>query len=73
MKRYIYIFIVLILFKKNIIANHDFFQIDEFIEQNIQINSNKKIRREYLSPWTLKFKDTEQELKFCQLREDMFR
>lgn len=50
-----------------------FFQIDEFIEQNIQINSNKEIRREYLSPWTLKFKDREQEMKFCQLREDMFR
>ncbi|XP_065361143.1 adenylyl cyclase 78C isoform X1 [Calliphora vicina] len=48
-------------------------EIDEFIEQNIQINSNKKIRREYLSPWTLKFKDKDQELKFCQLREDMFR
>ncbi|XP_059217173.1 adenylyl cyclase 78C isoform X2 [Stomoxys calcitrans] len=48
-------------------------EIDEFIEQNIQINSNKEIRREYLSPWTLKFKDREQEMKFCQLREDMFR
>ncbi|XP_075160784.1 adenylyl cyclase 78C isoform X2 [Haematobia irritans] len=48
-------------------------EIDEFIEQNIQINSNKEIRREYLNPWTLKFKDREQEIKFCQLREDMFR
>jgi len=48
-------------------------QIDEFIEQNIQINSNKEIRREYLNPWTLKFKDKSQEQKFCQLREDMFR
>ncbi|XP_061392005.1 adenylyl cyclase 78C [Musca vetustissima] len=48
-------------------------EIDEFIEQNIQINSNKEIRKEYLSSWTLKFKDREQELKFCQLREDMFR
>ncbi|KAM7358388.1 adenylyl cyclase 78C [Cochliomyia hominivorax] len=48
-------------------------EIDEFIEQHIQINSNKRIRREYLSPWTLKFKNREQELKFCQLREDMFR
>ncbi|KAH8295658.1 hypothetical protein KR018_002165, partial [Drosophila ironensis] len=48
-------------------------EIDEFIEQNIQINSNKEIRREYLNPWTLKFKDKGQEQKFCQLREDMFR
>ncbi|XP_016934930.2 adenylyl cyclase 78C isoform X1 [Drosophila suzukii] len=48
-------------------------EIDEFIEQNIQINSNKEIRREYLNPWTLKFKDKSQEQKFCQLREDMFR
>ncbi|XP_032573813.1 adenylyl cyclase 78C isoform X2 [Drosophila sechellia] len=48
-------------------------EIDEFIEQNIQINSNKEIRREYLDPWTLKFKDKSQEQKFCQLREDMFR
>lgn len=48
-------------------------QIDEFIEQNIQINSNKEIRREYLNAWTLKFIDKSQEQKFCQLREDMFR
>ncbi|XP_030372445.1 adenylyl cyclase 78C [Scaptodrosophila lebanonensis] len=48
-------------------------EIDEFIEQNIQINSNKEIRREYLNAWTLKFKDRCQEQKFCQLREDMFR
>ncbi|XP_054734331.1 adenylyl cyclase 78C [Anastrepha obliqua] len=48
-------------------------EIDDFIEQNIQINSNKEIRREYLNTWTLKFKDSCQEQKFCQLREDMFR
>ncbi|XP_032587114.1 adenylyl cyclase 78C [Drosophila mojavensis] len=48
-------------------------EIDEFIEQNIQINSNKEIRREYLNAWTLKFIDKSQEQKFCQLREDMFR
>ncbi|XP_062128237.1 adenylyl cyclase 78C isoform X1 [Drosophila sulfurigaster albostrigata] len=48
-------------------------EIDEFIEQNIQINSNKEIRREYLNAWTLKFIDKSQELKYCQLREDMFR
>nr|XP_036218530.1 adenylyl cyclase 78C isoform X2 [Bactrocera oleae] len=48
-------------------------EIDDFIEQNIQINSNKEIRREYLNTWTLKFKDHSQEQKFCQLREDMFR
>lgn len=49
------------------------FQVDEFIDQNIQINSNKQMRHEYLYPWTLKFKDVTQESKYCQLREDMFR
>ncbi|XP_055913036.1 adenylyl cyclase 78C isoform X2 [Eupeodes corollae] len=48
-------------------------EIDDFIDQNIQINSNKEIRREYLNGWTLKFKERTQEAKFCQLREDMFR
>lgn len=31
------------------------------------------MRLEYLYQWTLKFKDITQELKYCQLREDMFR
>lgn len=48
-------------------------EVDEFIDQNIQINSNKQMRVEYLYPWTLKFKDNTQEAKYCQLREDMFR
>lgn len=48
-------------------------EVDEFIEQSIQINSNKQMRMEYLYPWTLKFKDSTQEIKYCQLREDMFR
>lgn len=48
-------------------------EVDEFIDQNIQINSNKQMRIEYLYPWTLKFKDGLQESKYCQLREDMFR
>lgn len=48
-------------------------EVDEFIDQNIQINSNKQMRVEYLYPWTLKFKDNTQETKYCQLREDMFR
>lgn len=47
--------------------------MDEFIDQNIQINSNKQMRHEYLYPWTLKFKDGSQESKYCQVREDMFR
>lgn len=47
--------------------------MDEFIDQNIQINSNKQMRQEYLYKWTLKFKDTTQESKYSQLREDMFR
>lgn len=48
-------------------------EVDDFIDQNIQINSNKQMRIEYLYPWTLKFKDALQESKYCQLREDMFR
>lgn len=48
-------------------------EVDEFIDQNIQINSNKQMRDEYLYSWTLKFKDRYQEVKYCQLREDMFR
>lgn len=48
-------------------------EVDEFIDQNIQINSNKQMRVEYLYPWTLKFKDNTQETKYCQVREDMFR
>lgn len=48
-------------------------EVDEFIDQSIQINSNKQMRMEYLYPWTLKFKDLTQESKYCQLREDMFR
>lgn len=47
--------------------------VDECIDQNIQINSNKQMRMEYLYPWTLKFKDSTQESKYSQLREDMFR
>lgn len=31
------------------------------------------MRMEYLYPWTLKFKDSTQESKYSQLREDMFR
>lgn len=31
------------------------------------------MREQYLNMWTLKFKDSVQETKFCQLREDMFR
>ncbi|GAB0094916.1 Adenylate cyclase [Sergentomyia squamirostris] len=48
-------------------------EVDEFIDQNIQINTNKQMRQEFLYGWTLKFKDNAQEGKFCQLREDMFR
>ncbi|XP_053697549.1 adenylyl cyclase 78C [Sabethes cyaneus] len=48
-------------------------EVDEIIDQNIQINSNKQMRMEYLFTWTLKFKDASQEGTFCQLREDMFR
>ncbi|XP_058455823.1 adenylyl cyclase 78C [Malaya genurostris] len=48
-------------------------EVDEIIDQNIQINSNKQMRMEYLYTWTLKFKDSSQEGTFCQLREDMFR
>lgn len=48
-------------------------EVDELIDQNIQINSNKQMREEYLNAWTLRFKEPLQEVSFCQLREDMFR
>lgn len=48
-------------------------EVGELIDQNVQINSNKQMREEYLNPWTLKFKEPLQEVCFCQLREDMFR
>jgi adenylate cyclase 8 len=48
-------------------------EVDELIDQNIQINSNKQMREEYLNSWSLRFKDSSQETNFCQLREDMFR
>ena len=48
-------------------------EVDELIDQNIQINSNKQMREEYLNTWTLRFKEPLQEVCFCQLREDMFR
>lgn len=48
-------------------------EVDIFIDQNIQINSNKQMRNEYLWQWTLKFKDMNQERRYCELREDMFR
>ena len=47
--------------------------VDEVIDQNIQINSNKQMREEYLNTWTLSFKDPIQEICFCQLRENIFR
>lgn len=48
-------------------------EVDEFIDQNIQINSNKQMRDENLKFWTMKFKDSSKEKKFCDRREDMFR
>lgn len=59
-------------------SNHFLFlqnipQVDELIDQDIQINSNKHMRNQYLNAWTLRFKVESQEKSFCQLREDMFR
>lgn len=48
-------------------------EVDVLIEENIRINSNKMMRTEYLWQWTLKFKDENQEKRYCELREDMFR
>jgi hypothetical protein len=54
-------------------ANSSTEPVNQMIDQNIEINSNKQMREEYLNSWTLKFKDMAQESNFCQLREDMFR
>lgn len=48
-------------------------QIDNIIDHSIEIESNERMRKEYVKRWTLRFKQPELEAKFCQLREDMFK
>nr|CAI5841533.1 unnamed protein product [Callosobruchus analis] len=48
-------------------------QVDDIIDHSIEIESNKRMRNANVNPWTLRFKDKEMELKFSQLREDMFK
>lgn len=48
-------------------------QVDEIIDHSIEIESNKRMRDANVNAWTLHFKDSTMEKKFCQLREDMFK
>ncbi|CAH1986816.1 unnamed protein product [Acanthoscelides obtectus] len=48
-------------------------QVDDIIDHSIEIESNKRMRNANVNPWTLRFKDKDMELKFSQLREDMFK
>ncbi|GLV37822.1 Adenylyl cyclase 78C [Carabus blaptoides fortunei] len=47
--------------------------VDEIMDQSIEIESNKRMRNANVNPWTLRFKERDTELKFFQLREDMFK
>lgn len=38
-------------------------QIDDIIDHSIEIESNKRMRSEYVNPWTLRFKDCDMEKK----------
>lgn len=42
-------------------------------DHNFEIEQNKRMRSANVNPWTLRFKNTDMELRFSQLREDMFK
>lgn len=48
-------------------------QVDDMIDQNIEIETNKRMRSVNVNPWTLRFKEKIMEQQFSQLREDMFK
>lgn len=45
----------------------------DYMSYNFEIEQNKRMRSANVNPWTLKFKNKELELRFSQLREDMFK
>ncbi|GJQ67397.1 hypothetical protein Trydic_g8273 [Trypoxylus dichotomus] len=48
-------------------------EVDEIIDHNIEIESNKRMRSANVNPWSLRFKDADAEYQFSQIREDMFK
>ncbi|XP_014274683.1 adenylyl cyclase 78C isoform X2 [Halyomorpha halys] len=48
-------------------------EADVIMDHCIEIESNQRMRKENISPWTLRFKQPKMEQEFCQLREDMFK
>ncbi|KAK9712968.1 Adenylate and Guanylate cyclase catalytic domain [Popillia japonica] len=48
-------------------------EVDEIIDHNIEIESNKRMRNANVNNWSLRFKDTDTEHQFSQIREDMFK
>ncbi|XP_030767972.1 adenylate cyclase type 8-like isoform X2 [Sitophilus oryzae] len=48
-------------------------QVDDIIDHNIEIESNKRMRSANVNTWTLRFIDKEMEKQFSQLREDLFK
>ncbi|XP_073984141.1 adenylyl cyclase 78C-like isoform X3 [Rhodnius prolixus] len=48
-------------------------EADFILDHCIEVESNQRMRKENISPWTLRFKQPHMEEEFCQLREDMFK
>uniref|UniRef100_A0A1B6DLF8 adenylate cyclase n=1 Tax=Clastoptera arizonana TaxID=38151 RepID=A0A1B6DLF8_9HEMI len=48
-------------------------QVDEIMDHCIEVESNQRMRKENVNGWTLTFKQPDVEIKFRQLREDMFK
>lgn len=60
-------------FKKRLSTYPTQEQVDDMIDQNIEIETNKRMRSVNVNPWTLRFKEKIMEQQFSQLREDMFK
>ncbi|XP_014244187.1 adenylate cyclase type 8-like isoform X2 [Cimex lectularius] len=48
-------------------------EADIMMDHCIEVESNQRMRKENISPWTLRFRQPHMEEEFCQLREDMFK
>uniref|UniRef100_A0A146MB14 adenylate cyclase n=6 Tax=Lygus hesperus TaxID=30085 RepID=A0A146MB14_LYGHE len=48
-------------------------EADIMMDHCIEVESNQRMRKENISPWTLRFRLSNMEDEFCQLREDMFK
>ncbi|XP_059488196.1 adenylyl cyclase 78C isoform X4 [Neocloeon triangulifer] len=47
--------------------------VDELIDHSIEVDSNNRMRSDYVDRITLRFRDHDTEAMFCQRREDMFK